>query len=276
MQDLDRALKELFQNLGGGLTERLAGAPAREWLNVELPQTVAPRVDLVAWLEDGALFHLEFQSRNEAPMAVRMLEYYAALLKQYDQPPRQTVLYVGSEPLRMPRGLDHPRLKYSFDLVDAGELDAEELLRSENPGENVLAILCRAPEAGVRVRRVVERLSKMEGETRKRALRLLLVLSVVRGLVAQVVQEVGHMGVVIDPMQDEFCRKLYQQGLTAGRAEGRAEGEAAFLLRVLAKRFGTLPAWAQEMVRAANEERLNDWSERVLRAGSLEEVLGRP
>lgn len=88
------------------------------------------------------------------------------------------------------------------------------------------------------------------------------------------------MGVVIDPMQDEFCRKLYQQGLTegltTGRAEGRAEGEAAFLLRVLAKRFGLLPAWAQEMVRAANEERLNDWSERVLRAGSLEEVLGRP
>ncbi|MBI3469924.1 MAG: hypothetical protein HY013_01040, partial [Candidatus Solibacter usitatus] len=79
MQNFDRALKELLQSFGSGLTERLAGAPAREWINVELPQTLAPRVDLVAWLEDGSLFHLEFQSSNDAAMAERMLEYYAAL-----------------------------------------------------------------------------------------------------------------------------------------------------------------------------------------------------
>lgn len=77
------------------------------------------------------------------------------------------------------------------------------------------------------------------------------------------------MSVVIDPMQDEFCRKL----ILKGRAEGRAEGEAAILLRVLAQRFGELPGWAQEKVKAASEVQLGDWCERFLQAGSLEELL---
>ena len=83
MQDFDGALKELFQSLGPTLIERLAGAPAREWLNVELPKTGARRVDLVAWLANGELFHLEFQSRNDEKMPLRMLEYFTLLLKQF-------------------------------------------------------------------------------------------------------------------------------------------------------------------------------------------------
>ena len=88
------------------------------------------------------------------------------------------------------------------------------------------------------------------------------------------------MGVLIDLLQDEFLRELYQKGRTEGRVEGRTEGrlegEAAFLLKVLEQRFGALPTWVQEKVTAANEERLSDWNERVLQARSLEELLGRP
>ncbi len=51
------------------------------------------------------------------------------------------MLYIDNDELRMLDGFDHPCLKYSYHLVDAGELDAEELLASGNPGENVLAIL---------------------------------------------------------------------------------------------------------------------------------------
>ncbi|MFN0168589.1 MAG: hypothetical protein ACKV22_19365 [Bryobacteraceae bacterium] len=101
---------------------------SREWLNVELAQTLAPRVDLAAWLEDDALFHLEFQSSDDTQMPLRMLEYYVLLLKRYGQPPRQTVLYIGNASLRMASELNHPRLQYSYQLADVGEFDAEELL----------------------------------------------------------------------------------------------------------------------------------------------------
>lgn len=76
------------------------------------------------------------------------------------------------------------------------------------------------------------------------------------------------MSVLIDPMQDEFCRELYQKG--------RTEAAGAFLLSVLAQRFGALPGWAEAKVRAAKEEQLSGWNDRVLQAGSLEELLGRP
>lgn len=115
---------------------------------------------------------------------------------------------------------------------------------------------------------MVERLAKLEGEAQKGAIRLLLVISVLRGLVRQVVEEVSHMSVLIDPMQDEFCRELYQKG--------RAEGEATFLLRVLAQRFGAVPAWALDKVTAANEEQLSVWNDRALQAASVEDLLGLP
>jgi hypothetical protein len=276
MQDFDRALKELFQSFGGGLTGRFAGARPREWLNVEMAQTMAPRADLVAWLEDGALFHLEFQSGNDPLMGTRMLEYFTSLLKRYGQPPRQTVLYVGSETMRMPAGLDYPQLRYSYQLADAAALDAEELLSSSDPGENALAILCRVPEPGIRVRRVVERLGRLEGESRKKALRLLLLLSVLRDLAGPVVEEVRHMSLQIDPLRDPYLRELYQQVLEEGIEKGRVQLLAKIVLELLEERFQPLPEWARETVMAANEEQLWEWKARTRQARSLEELLGRP
>ncbi len=81
--NLDIALKELFQSVGTRLTERLAGAAPVEWLNIELTETRAQRVDFVCRLADGGIFHLEFQSTNEPAMARRMLDYYVALFKKY-------------------------------------------------------------------------------------------------------------------------------------------------------------------------------------------------
>lgn len=276
MQDFDRILKELFQGYGPHLTRRLAGAPPREWLNVELAATAAPRVDLVAWLEDGALFHLEFQSSNESPMALRMLEYYVQLWKRYTEPPRQTVLYIGNDPVRMPAGVDHPRLNYRYDLVDAGGLDAEELLASPSVGDNILAVLCRAPGAGERVRRIVRRLAVLEPELRKRALRLLLVLSSIRGLAGFVGEEAKHMPVHFDIFQDKYFADLYEKVRAEATEKGRAEGRASFLLQVLAEHFGPLPSWADERVKTASAEQLNAWAGRLFGASTLEDVLGRP
>lgn len=213
-------------------------------------------------------------------MALRMLEYYVQLWKRYTEPPRQTVLYIGNDPLRMPAGVDHPRLTYRYDLVDAGGLDAEELLASPSVGDNILAVLCRAPGAGERVRRIVRRLAGLEPDLRKRALRLLLVLSSIKGLAGFVGEEAKHMPVDFDIFQDKYFADLYEkvlaEGMEKGRAEGRAEGRASFLLQILAERFGPLPSWADERVKTASAEQLNAWAGRLFGASTLEDVLGRP
>jgi hypothetical protein len=64
-----------------------------------------------------------------------------------------------------------------------------------------------------------------------------------------------------------------EQWIEQWKQEGRQQGAAAFLLRLLERRFGTLPGWAGDRVRAADTVMLEEWSFRVLDAASLEEVL---
>jgi len=56
-------------------------------------------------------------------------------------------------------------------------------------------------------------------------------------------------------------------------AEGRAEGKAAMLTRMLERRFGTLPPWARERIEAAGDAQLDAWADALLDAASLADAL---
>ena len=73
---------------------------------------------------------------------------------------------------------------------------------------------------------------------------------------------------------EEWKRQGLEQGLQQGRQEGRQEGEAALLLRLLERRFGPLDEPIRQRVRTADAETLLQWGERILTAGTLEEVVG--
>jgi hypothetical protein len=62
-----------------------------------------------------------------------------------------------------------------------------------------------------------------------------------------------------------FLKKYFDQG--------RQEGEVRLLLRLLRKRFGDLPGWAEERLRRASSAMLETWSERILTASTLDEVF---
>jgi hypothetical protein len=66
------------------------------------------------------------------------------------------------------------------------------------------------------------------------------------------------------------------EGRQEGRLEGRMEGEAALLRRLLVRRFGALPEWADARLARASTEELETWSEHVLEAVTLTEVLEHP
>ena len=57
------------------------------------------------------------------------------------------------------------------------------------------------------------------------------------------------------------------------RAEGRAEGEARVLAKVLTLKFGPLTDAVTARVRSASAEELELWTERVLSAATLDDVL---
>ncbi|MEO5330202.1 MAG: DUF4351 domain-containing protein [Magnetococcus sp. THC-1_WYH] len=65
----------------------------------------------------------------------------------------------------------------------------------------------------------------------------------------------------------------HKEGHKEGRKEGRKEGEAALLLRLLQRRFGTVPTWANGKIANADLPTLEAWSLRFVDAQSLDEVF---
>lgn len=78
-----------------------------------------------------------------------------------------------------------------------------------------------------------------------------------------------------------FAERFIQQGIEQGHAQGHAQGieqgmprgEARMLTSLLQLRFGDLPEAARQRIESADADTLLRWSERVLTAESLEDVL---
>ena len=51
------------------------------------------------------------------------------------------------------------------------------------------------------------------------------------------------------------------------------EGETKLLKKLLERRFGVLPVWAEDKLSSAAEQDLENWAELVLTATSLEAVF---
>jgi hypothetical protein len=77
------------------------------------------------------------------------------------------------------------------------------------------------------------------------------------------------MPVYIDILENKVLGREFKKG----RQEGRQEGEAEILRRLIEKRFGLLPSWAEERLAGASTEQLEDLATRMLDAASLEDLL---
>ncbi|MBF0160408.1 MAG: hypothetical protein HQL58_12895, partial [Magnetococcales bacterium] len=55
---------------------------------------------------------------------------------------------------------------------------------------------------------------------------------------------------------------------------GERQGEQSVLLRLLHRRFATLPSWVEPRVLNASLDLLREWTDRILDARSLEEIFG--
>ncbi|CAK0768435.1 transposase [uncultured Gammaproteobacteria bacterium] len=75
-------------------------------------------------------------------------------------------------------------------------------------------------------------------------------------------------------MLDRTARKARALGQAEGKAEGETVGKANTLLRLLRRRFKTLPADIEERVRAASSDQLDEWTDRFVDACELADVFG--
>src|SRR5690554_8216824 len=72
---------------------------------------------------------------------------------------------------------------------------------------------------------------------------------------------------------ERHLEKGRQEGMRQGMQQGMQQGGARVLLRQMERKFGTVSVEIRQRINQADEERLLEWSERVLTANSPEEVL---
>jgi predicted transposase YdaD len=277
MQAYDVALKLLLQGSAPLTMRELTGTAVTKWLDVELPKVQNLRLDLLGETVDGGLVHVELQSSNDAAMPLRMAEYCLGVYRLFGRFPRHVVLYVGEQQLGMASKLSGPDVLFQYRVIDIRTLNGDRLLESEEVGDNVIAILARLRDDKEAVHRIVERIAGLAMAERETALAQLMILAGLRHLSGMVELETRKMPIDVDIREHEVLGPMFKEerleGRKEGRREGRQEGELTILRRLIEKRFGPLPKWAAEKLAALPAPDLEDLSEQVLDAKSLEELL---
>ncbi len=273
MQEYDLALKLLLQQSADRTLRELAGVAVRRWLNVELPEVRGTRVDLLGETDLGDLVHIELQSSNDPRMALRMAEYCLRVFRVFAKFPRQILLYIGDDPLRMSPALETESLSFRYRLVDIRDFDGEQLLDSQCLGDNVIAILARLPDRRQAVARLVTRIADLTAGEREAVLRQLLIVAGLRHLEEFVEQEARKVPILNDILDNKVLGREFKRGLAEGVQQGLQKGELTVLLRLIEKRFGPIPAWAAEKLATSTTAELEALSTRILDARSIEELL---
>ena len=168
--------------------------------------------------------------------------------------------------------IDHATLLFEYEAIDVRTLDGQPLLHSTVLEDNIVALLCRGGATRATVQYILARIANLSGTAQTEALTTLLILAGLRHLQPLVREETQQMAIILDIENNPFLRDIFEEG----RQEGQIEGERALVRRQLARRFGVVPAWAEQHIAAADTTTLEQWGLRLLDATSLEEVFRTP
>jgi predicted transposase/invertase (TIGR01784 family) len=234
---------------------------------------------------------IEFQSRSERFMAVRMMGYVAALYQDLISrgeliPDGQLplviplVVYNGDRRWRAPLELSEliepvepaaeayvPRLRYW--VIDPGAYTPEDLERRTG----LVALLFWAKSQGARaLRQSRPRLLEYLADDFSLRRAVLAWLRAEMRLDPEAIPEILSLEEFSDMWEQTF--KRWEQELKEeGRVLGRKEGEAELLLRQLERKFGPLDRHTRTRVSKADSKHLLAWGERFATAERLEEVF---
>ena len=76
------------------------------------------------------------------------------------------------------------------------------------------------------------------------------------------------------PYVTKMESRARKEGHQKGWEEGREDEAAHVLRRLLKRRFGEVPQWAEEKLSSADAEQLEEWAEELVVSDSLDDVFG--
>ena len=259
----------------GRIAETEQPAVGGSWQLLDRELSSAPlHADSVVLLPEsstGAILHLEFQTRPDAAIAERMLEYWIRLHRRFHQPIRQAVIHLKPTGSRLARieslAIDYTR--HRFHSLRLWDQDPAPLLA--DPALLPLAVLARptSPSPELLLTQVRERLQAIADPDQRRLTGSGCQLLAGLAFPPDVIQRLLAMSILEDSSVYQLIKR---KGLEEGRAEGRIQGldqgrrqEALDLLgRLLLRRCGPLNSGQQEAIAALPLETLEQLGEALL------------
>ena len=148
----DKIFKENIEAVISSIMKNVLkiNAVSMEELPDDIQHTKERKPDVLKKITDkqGNTFvlQIEFQVSDEAEMVYRMAEYFIMLERKFKLTVRQFVIFLGTNPPKMPTQLESERMKFSFPLVVISEIDYLVFLNSNKPEEVILSILANFKE----------------------------------------------------------------------------------------------------------------------------------
>ena len=205
------------------------------------------------------ILHLEFQTRPDALMAERMLEYWIRLHRRFRRPIQQVVLHLKptASPLARVEQLTIGRTRHHFTSLRLWEQDPAPLLA--DPALLPLAVLARPPSKTPEqlLSQVCQRLQTIADPNQRRRTTSGCQLLAGLSFSQDVIQRLLAMSILEDSSVYQYIvHKGLEQGLERGLEQGRQQEAGTLVLRLLERRCGPLQPDQRATISALPLERL--------------------
>ena len=175
------------------------------------------------------ILHLEFQVPSAKKMVFRMAEYNIMLLRKYELPIKQYVIFLKDGP-PMPTSINTPNLKYHYKLIRISEIDYKLFLRSKNPEVKMLGILANFGEedAGTVIQTIVEQVRDATEDDfdKNRYFQQLRIFAQLRNSIEQQFkQTMQSVSTFFKVENDVFYRQGVEEGVEKGFKQERAKAQ---------------------------------------------------
>ena len=215
LENIEAALPGLIRNLLN------IHAMSTEELPDDIQHTKERKPDVLKKVTDkkGETFvlHIEFQVKSEPKMVFRMAEYFIMLLRRYELPVRQYVIYIGAGIPVMTDHIHSEAMNFKYQLIALSAVDYHLLLRSDNPEEKMLAIL--ADFGGEDPKRIIENIVNQVVNTsvgnfsKLRHIQQLRILAQLRNLAPDNLEIMDSIANYISEEKDILYRRGEKKGM---------------------------------------------------------------
>ncbi|WP_027402244.1 DUF4351 domain-containing protein [Aphanizomenon flos-aquae] len=227
------------------------------------------RADSVILLQtNNRILHLEFQTRtkSETPIPLRMLDYFVRLVRQYNLPVTQVVIFLQetTNEIAFTEAYIDEMTNHRYRVIRMWEQDSALFLN--NPALLPLAPLTKtnsAPELLSQVATEIAKITDVPARQNTAAYTEILAgLRFEKNLIRQLLSE--------DIMQESV---IYQDILQKGEQKGEKKEAFRFLNRQLNRRFGEMDSFIVERIRLLPTEQLEILGEEFLDFSGISDLV---